>query len=131
MSTTLFCKHLYIFYRKTLQKRALRAHNKVKAHPQAAHPASQASSDEIIKITAPFCKEEGIMLIQGENNYFMKCKINPVTGGYFQIIYVCPSDMHSVDDTSKCIPPPDCKDCAAKNAGSGGAEDIYGSAFGK
>lgn len=61
------------------------------------------------------------MLIQGEDNYFLKCKINPATGGFFQIVYICPSEMHSLSDTSKCIPPPDCEEC-----GLGGAEDAMG-----
>ncbi len=103
-------------YRKR-QKRALRNNHR--------RPTAYAQPDlNMLQISAPFCEEEGIILIQGDNNYFMKCQKNPSTGGFFQIIYVCPSEMHSVDDTSKCIPPPDCQDCGGLNAGGG--TDLYG-----
>lgn len=109
--------HILIAYRKQRQKRqARRLHHR--------RPTAFVQPDQnMVAISAPFCQEEGIVLIQGDNNYFMKCQKNPVTGGFFQIIYVCPLEMHSVDDTTKCIPPPDCQQC---NGGMGEA-DVYGS----
>jgi len=72
---------------------------------------SHMDQNDIITVTAPRCTEEGTILIQGEDNYFLKCQKNQATGGFFQIIYICPLELHSVEDTSKCIPPPNCEEC--------------------
>ncbi|CAG7828268.1 unnamed protein product [Allacma fusca] len=62
-------------------------------------------------ITIAPCQREGIILIQGKARYFIKCTKNPQTGGFYQQVNICPSDLRSLADASKCFPPPDCSLC--------------------
>ncbi|CAL8073534.1 unnamed protein product [Orchesella dallaii] len=104
--------------RRNRRKRALKVGTR--GQPQAL--PQEATDSDLLMITVPNCIEEGTVLMQGHDNYFVKCINNPKTGGFFRVVYVCPKEMRSVADTSMCIPPAE-SDCSSCNGG-GGAEDF-------
>lgn len=120
---TYLCFYAFFNRKRQRQKRS----PKVAARPKPGGNIGSAGEVNSLFISVPRCVDEGIILIQGEDNYFLKCKKNPTTGGFFQIIYVCPSEMRSVSDTTKCIPPPDCAECGTAGTGTAGnaAADPY------
>lgn len=95
---------------------APRIHHRGDGPPPAVfgeHPGH----DGTITITVAPCQTEGMVLMQGKANYYLHCTRNPRTGGFYQQVYLCPSDMHSIADALKCIPPPDCSACANEHTG--------------
>lgn len=93
-----------------------------------AAPPGHEAGNSIMRISVPNCIEEGMVLMQGYDNYFVKCIVNPTHGGFYRVIYLCPKGITSVADTSLCIPPPDCAACGGGGggAGGGGAGEDFG-----
>ncbi len=64
-----------------------------------------------MSLSVPHCVEEGMVLMQGYDNYFVKCVADDVHGGFYRVVYLCPQGLRSIGDASMCIPPPDCSAC--------------------
>lgn len=65
----------------------------------------------IMSLSVPHCVEEGMVLMQGYDNYFVKCVADDKHGGFYRVVYLCPQGLRTIGDASMCIPPPDCSAC--------------------